>query len=53
MIDSAGAPVETAPWFDQPGGGEQYQLDGSPLPGGPARPHVKYLINNGDLQPLN
>lgn len=37
VIDSAGAPVETAPWFDQPGSGEQYQLDGSLLPGGPAR----------------
>ncbi|MGH3868467.1 MAG: TNT domain-containing protein [Pseudonocardiaceae bacterium] len=42
-----------APWFDQAGGGEQYQLDGSLLPGDPARPNVKYLIDNGYLQRLN
>ncbi|MEO7196334.1 MAG: TNT domain-containing protein [Pseudonocardiaceae bacterium] len=42
-----------APWFAQPGGGEQYQLDGALLPGGPARPNVKYLIDNGYLQRLN
>lgn len=42
-----------APWFAQPGGGEQYQLDDTLLPGAPARPNVKYLIDNGYLERLN
>ncbi|MGH3831448.1 MAG: TNT domain-containing protein [Pseudonocardiaceae bacterium] len=42
-----------APWFAQPGGGERYQLDGALLLGGPARPNVKYLIDNGYPQRLN
>lgn len=42
-----------APWFAQPGGGEQYQLDGTLLPDKPTRPTVKYLIDNGYLQRLN
>ncbi len=42
-----------APWFAQPGEGEQYQIDGALLPGKPARPNVKYLIDNGYLERLN
>ncbi len=42
-----------APWFAQPGGGEQYQLDAALLSGAPPRANVKYLIDNGYLQRLN
>lgn len=48
--------VEAGPaaaWFAQPGGGEQYQLDGTLLPDRPTGPNVKYLIDNGYLQRLN
>jgi len=48
--------VEAGPaaaWFAQPGGGEQYQLDGTLLPDKPTGANVKYLIDNGYLQRLN
>jgi hypothetical protein len=48
--------VEAGPaaaWFAQPGGGQQYQLDGTLLPDKPTGPNVKYLIDNGYLQRLN
>lgn len=38
-----------APWFAQPGGGLQYQLDGSLVPGSPAALNVMWLIANGYL----
>jgi hypothetical protein len=48
--------VEAGPvaaWFAEPGGGQQYQLDGALLPGKPTGPNVKYLIDNGYLQRVN
>jgi hypothetical protein len=42
-----------APWFDQPGGGLQYQLDGTLVPGAPASLNVMYLVENGYLARLN
>lgn len=41
-----------APWFAQPGGGLQYQLDGSLVPGAPAALNVLWLVNNGYLEPV-
>jgi hypothetical protein len=41
-----------APWFAQPGWGEQYQLDGSLVPGAPAALNVLWLVNNGYLKRL-
>ncbi|MFJ6618796.1 TNT domain-containing protein [Kitasatospora sp. NPDC091335] len=38
-----------APWFNQPGWGLQYQLDGALLPGGPAKLNVLWLVENGYL----
>ncbi|MEE1788424.1 TNT domain-containing protein [Streptomyces sp. SP17BM10] len=38
-----------APWFDQPGWGLQYQLDGALVPGGPAKVNVLWLVDNGYL----
>lgn len=38
-----------APWFAQPGGGLQYQLDGSLVPGSPAQLNVMWLVDNGYL----
>jgi hypothetical protein len=38
-----------ASWFAQPGGGLQYQLDGSLVPGAPAQLNVMWLIDNGYL----
>ena len=38
-----------APWFAQPGGGLQYQLDGSLVPGAPAQLNVMWLLDNGYL----
>jgi hypothetical protein len=38
-----------AAWFDQPGGGLQFQLDGNLLPGAPAQLNVQWLLNNGYL----
>lgn len=45
-----GGPI--APWFDQPGLGWQYQLDGTLIPGAPAQINVGWLITNGYLQRL-
>lgn len=45
-------PVHAGPiaaWFDQPGGGLQYQLDAALLPGGPTALNVLWLVNNGYL----
>jgi len=41
-----------AGWFDQPGGGLQYQLDPSLVPGAPAQLNVLWLLNNGYLQEI-
>jgi hypothetical protein len=41
-----------APWFFQPGGGLQYQLDGALVPGSPARLNVMWLLDNGYLRRL-
>ena len=41
-----------APWFRQRGGGLQYQVDGSLLPGRPATANVMLLVANGYLQRL-
>ncbi|WP_037899421.1 TNT domain-containing protein [Streptomyces sp. NRRL S-350] len=38
-----------APWFDQPGWGLQYQLDGALVAGGPAKLNVMWLVDNGYL----
>lgn len=38
-----------APWFAQLGGGLQYQLDGSLVPGAPAQLNVMWLVDNGYL----
>ncbi|NUU22661.1 MAG: TNT domain-containing protein [Streptomycetaceae bacterium] len=42
-----------AAWFAQPGGGLQYQLDATLVPGSPARLNVLWLVENGYLQRLN
>jgi hypothetical protein len=42
-----------AAWFAQPGGGLQYQLDGSLVPGAPAALNVMWLVANGYLSRLN
>ncbi|WP_436772484.1 TNT domain-containing protein [Yinghuangia sp. YIM S09857] len=41
-----------AAWFAQPGGGLQYQLDGSLVPGAPERLNVLWLVDNGYLKRL-
>jgi hypothetical protein len=41
-----------APWFAQPGGGEQFQLDSRLVPGAPAPLNVLWLIDHGFLQRL-
>lgn len=41
-----------APWFAQPGGGEQYQLDAALVPGAPAQLNVLWLLSNGYLREL-
>lgn len=41
-----------AGWFDQPGGGLQYQLDGRLIPGAPAQLNVQWLLDNGYLQEI-
>jgi len=41
-----------APWFFQPGGGLQYQLNAALVPGAPARLNVRWLIDNGYLRRL-
>jgi hypothetical protein len=38
-----------AAWFDQPGGGLQFQLDGNLVPGAPAQLNVLWLLDNGYL----
>lgn len=42
-----------APWFAQPGRGEQYQLDSALLPGKPTLPNINYMISNGYLERSN
>ena len=42
-----------APWFAQPGGGVQYQLDATEIPGAPAPLNVLWLVDNGYLERLN
>lgn len=42
-----------APWFAQPGGGLQYQLDATLIPGAPAQINVMWLVNNGYLARIN
>jgi hypothetical protein len=41
-----------APWFDQPGGGLQFQLDAALIKGAPAQLNVLWLLNNGYLQEI-
>jgi hypothetical protein len=41
-----------AAWFAQPGGGLQYQLDASLVPGSPSRLNVMWLVSNGYLERL-
>jgi hypothetical protein len=41
-----------APWFAQPGGGEQFQLVAGLVPGAPAPLNVMWLVNNGFLARL-
>jgi len=43
-----GGPI--APAFGQPGKGVQYMLDGTLVPGAPARLNVLWLVDNGYLQ---
>lgn len=38
-----------AAWFAQPGGGLQYQLDATLIPGAPPKINVLWLVNNGYL----
>jgi len=38
-----------AAWFAQPGGGLQYQLDSTLVPGAPTQLNVLWLVNNGYL----
>ena len=48
-------PVDAGPiaaWFAQPGGGEQFQLDPTLLPGAPTQLNVLWLLNNGYLREL-
>lgn len=42
-----------AAWFEQPGGGLQYQLDATLLPGAPTTLNVLWLVDNGYLKRLN
>jgi hypothetical protein len=42
-----------APWFAQPGGGLQYQLDATEIPGAPSPLNVLWLVQNGYLERLN
>ena len=41
-----------AAWFDQPGGGLQFQLDSSLVPGAPAQLNVLWLLDNGYLSDI-
>jgi hypothetical protein len=41
-----------ASWFDQPGGGLQYQLDGTLVSGAPAQLNVLWLLDNGYLRQI-
>jgi Tuberculosis necrotizing toxin len=41
-----------APGFGQPGGGEQFQLDGSLVGGAPPALNVQWLLSNGYLQEI-
>lgn len=42
-----------APWFAQPGWGEQFQLDDTLVPGAPVSMNVQWLVDNGYLSRLN
>jgi hypothetical protein len=42
-----------APWFAQPGGGEQFQLVSALVPGAPTPLNVMWLVNNGFLERLS
>jgi hypothetical protein len=42
-----------APWFAQPGGGEQFQLVSGLVPGAPTPLNVMWLVNNGFLERLS
>jgi hypothetical protein len=42
----------SAPWFAQPGGGLQYELDGNLVPGAPPAVNVGWLVDHGYLQRL-
>jgi hypothetical protein len=41
-----------APWFGQPGGGIQFQLDGSLVTGAPAQLNVMWMVAHGYLTAL-
>lgn len=41
-----------APWFAQPGGGVQFQLVSSLVPGAPTPLNVMWLVNNGFMERL-
>lgn len=46
-------PVRAGPiaaWFEQPGGGIQYQLDATLIPGAPASINVMWLLDQGYLE---
>ena len=42
-----------APWFDQPGGGTQFQLIGRLVPDAPVPPNLLWLLDNGYLTPVS
>ena len=41
-----------APWFGQPGGGSQFQLDGALVTGAPAQLNVMWMVAHGYLKAL-
>jgi hypothetical protein len=41
-----------APWFGQPGGGSQFQLDGALVMGAPAQLNVMWMVAHGYLKAL-
>jgi hypothetical protein len=49
-FDVEAGPIAT--WFGQPGGGTQFQLVSSFVPGAPAALNVMWLVNNGYLDRL-
>jgi hypothetical protein len=52
-VDRFGSECPIAPGFGQPGGGLQFQLVSSLLPGAPATATVMWLVSHGYLRRLN